>query len=200
MKKSIISHVVGKPKLIGIVANVNEGKSNLIYHLIDDTIKNYKTKVFAYGLRCSVKGVTSIHSVEELEEIKNSLIIIDEFMSLFDLDNRKQKKMIENTFRLINHNNNILILCGLGENYKKFIANKLDAVIFKKVSYGDFINGSHIKNICHNYCGDEKGSKVLSLDKGEALIFDGKSYHKHEIPYLKKYDSKQKNIEIFKKK
>ena len=196
----IVNEIIGKPKLIGIVANVNEGKSNLIYHIIDNVKVNYKTRLYAYGLRCEVEGVETIYSVEELESIQNSVIIIDEFMSLFDLDDRHQKRMIENTFRLVNHNNNILILCGLAENYKKFISNKLDMIMLKKVSFGDFINGSRIKKVCQNYCGMEKGSTVLMLEKDEVVFYDGKNYRKHPIPYMEKYDSKKNNVPIFVKK
>ena len=38
--------------------------------------------------------------------------------------------MIENTLRLINHNNNILLLCGLPKNFKKIIAGKIDEFTF----------------------------------------------------------------------
>ena len=44
--------------------------------------------------------------VRELERARDSLIFLDEFYTLFDLDDRKKKRQIERTFRLINHNNN----------------------------------------------------------------------------------------------
>ena len=97
-----------KPKVIGICADVNQGKSMLLYNMIND-LKGYHFSLYTYGLRLDVPEAIRVHSVAELEGIENSIIIIDELSSLFDLDNRKVKKQIENTLRLINHNNNILI-------------------------------------------------------------------------------------------
>ena len=152
-----------KPKIIAIVGDVNTGKSNLLYHIIEDLKKFGNFSLYTYGLRLNVKS-KQIYSVNELEQIKNSIIILDEVMSLWDLDNRMAKKQIENSLRLINHNNNILIICMLPENAKKFIAGKLDQVIFKKVTFSDFINGSRTKQVCMNYKGAEKGSAVLNIN------------------------------------
>lgn len=195
----MIGKIIGKPKLIGLIGDVNEGKSMVLYFIIEELRKNHKFKLYSYGLRCEIKECSIFYDIEELEQIKNSLIIIDELMSLFDLDNRKQKRQIENTLRLIHHNNNIVILCGVPENFKKFISNKLDMVIFKKVKFGDFINGSRVKRICLNYSGLEKGSSVLNLEVNETLLYNGKTYFKFKIPYLKKYDTKSGKKEIIKK-
>lgn len=189
-----------KPKIIGLCANANEGKSNTLYYILEILKKDFKFNVFAYGLRIQVKEVTQIYSLTELEQIKDSLIIVDELFSLFDLDNRKAKAQIENTIRLIFHNNNILLLCGLGENFKKFLSAKLNAIIFKKTTLADLINGSSIKNVIMGYKGTERGSAILNLDIDEGVIFDGLHYHKLKIPYMKKYDTKLKNVPIFVKR
>lgn len=195
-----ITELFNKPKIIGLIANSNEGKSNTIYWLIEELKKKKEFKLFHYGLRSEVANSTIIHSVEELEQIKDSLIVIDEMFSLFDLDNRKIKSQIENTIRLIFHNNNILLLCGLGENFKKFLSAKLTAVIYKKITFSDLINGSRVKNIVMNYKGSESGSTLLNLDINEALSFDGKHYNKFNVPYMEKFDSKKNNVQIFVKK
>ena len=184
------------PKIIGIIANSNEGKSNLIYWIIETLKKDYRFKIYAYGLRSSIKFINSVHSIPEIEQIKDSIVVIDEMESLFDFGNRKIRRNIENTIRLIYHNNNVLLLCGLGENFKKFISAKLNIVIFKKITFSDLINGSRAKNIISDYYGMEKGTSILNLNKNEALVFDGNSYNKIEIPYLKEYDLKSKNVPI----
>jgi len=198
--KMKITSLFNKPKIISICADVNTGKSNLIYHIIDDLKKEGKFNLYVYGLRSIIAGAKVIYTVEELEQIQNSIIIIDEMFSLFDLDNRKIKSQIENTLRLINHNNNILLLCGVGENFKKFISSKIDIMIFKKVTFADLINGSTIKNKVVNYKGNEKGSTVLNLNIDQALIYDGLHYNIITVPYLKKYDSKKDNVKIIKPK
>lgn len=191
-----IDKLFNKPKIIGICADTNQGKSNLIYDLLE-RLKNYDFKLYSYGLRNDLKE-QKIYSIEELESIENSIIFCDEFFTLFDLEDRKKRKLIENSLRLINHNNNILILCGLPENFRKFISAKLDVIFFKKSTIADFVNGSRLKNIFTSYKGNELGSAVLNLKIDEALIFDG-HYEKINIPYYVKYDTKKKHEKIIKR-
>ena len=191
-----LKELFNKPRTIGLCADVNNGKSNLIYHALTELQKDYKFQVYTFGLRCPVPGTNEIFSVEQLEQITNSVIIIDEMFSLFDLDDRQIKKQIETTLRLIHHNNNVLLLCGLGENFKKFIGAKLDALIFKKVTIAELINGGRVKRIITNYAGAERGHTLVKLEKSEAIIYDGKGYNKIEIPYMSQYDSKAGNVSI----
>ena len=172
-----LNKLFNKPKVIGLVGDTNTAKSNTIYWILDDLKKNFKFNVYVYGLRSTFPKTQEVTSIEEIEQVKNSIIIVDEMFSLFDLDNRKIKAQIENTIRLIFHNNNILLVCGLGENFKKFLSAKLTAIIFKKVTLADLINGSTVKNIVLRYKGNERGSSILNLSLGEALIFDGLHYH-----------------------
>jgi len=195
-----ISQLFLKPCVIGLVGNPNSAKSNLIYWILDELKKEYKFKVYVYGLRCPVTNTTSVHSVEEIEQVKDSILIVDEMTSLFDLDNRKVKAQIENTIRLIFHNNNILMVCGLGENFKKFLSAKLSVIMFKKTTIADLINGSTVKNILMAYKGNERGQSILNLGLGEALVFDGLHYHKVDVPYLSQYDSKKGNVSILVRK
>ncbi len=192
-----IHKLFNKPKVLGIVGNVNTGKSNLIYDLLEQ-LKDYKYTFYSYGLRNNL-GEQKIYSIDELETIEDSIIFCDEFFTLFDLEDRKNRKSIENSLRLINHNNNILILCGLPENFKKFISAKLDIVFFKKCTLADFINGSRLKNIFISYKGSELGSAVLNLKVDEALLYDGSHYDKINIEYHKKYDTKIMNEPIIKR-
>ena len=190
-----LSKLFDKPKIIGICSDVNEGKSMTLYYLIKFLKENFNFKMFSYGLRVNT-GEQKIYSIEELEKISNSVVILDEFFTLLDLDDRKKRKAIENTIRLIHHNNNILILAGVPENFKKFISAKLSIMFFKRITLGDFINGSRIKNICTNYNGIEMGSSVLNMRIDECLVFDGKHYSKINIPYLKDKDTKLQNVGI----
>ncbi len=195
-----LKDLFNEPKIIGVCGDVNEAKSNLLYHLIEDLSKDNKFKLCSYGLRNTIRNSLNINSVEELEQIRNSIIIIDEMTTLFDMDNRKAKRKIENTFRLIFHNNNVLILCALPENYKKFISGKITTYFFKKCTLADFINGSKIKNVVMGYKGLELGSSILNISKGETIYYDGLHYHTIQIPYYKKYDTKKSNVDILTKK
>lgn len=191
-----VSSLFDKPKILGLIGNSNSGKSNLIYWLLRDLSEFYDFKTYSYGLRNEIEGVKKIFSVSELEQIKDSIIMIDELSSLFDFEDRKERGRIEKTIRVIHHNNNVLLLCGTGENFKKFISAKLSAIFFKKTAISDLINGSRAKEIMLGYNGDEMGSTTLNLEHNEAVLWDGTSYKKLVIPYLEIYDMKQANVPI----
>ena len=193
----LVRKIFDKPKVIVISADVNSGKSMLIYDLIDKLLPLGAT-IKTFGLRVEIPKTTTFNSVQELEEIRNSIVFVDEFYNLFNLDDRRQAVLIERTLRLICHNNNILVLAGTGDNFKKFISNKADVLFYKKNTIGNFINGSSIKYKCMDYKGYELGTTILNIPIGQVLIFDGK-YTLVEAPYNKKYDTKLKNEPLLKK-
>ena len=195
-----ILKLFSKPNIIGLVADVHQGKSMLIYHIIETIKTYYSASIYSYGLRLNVPNVQNIYSLSELEQVKNSVIFIDEMSSLFDLDNRKVKHQIENTLRLIFHNNNVLFLCGVGENWKKFLSAKIEIIFYKKLTLSDLINGSRVKEMIMSYKGIERGTAILNLEVDKTLLFDGEHYSTLTIPYLKKYDTKAKNQDILQQK
>lgn len=194
-----LKKIFSKPRIIAIISDVNEGKSMTGYYLISYLNKNFDYSLYSYGLRAKVNGI-KINSIEELEKIRNSIIFLDEFIELFNLDDKKNKRNIEKSLRLINHNNNILILIGVPDNFKKFISAKIDIVFYKKTTLNDFINGSKVKYDCLNYRGSEMGSSILNINIDEVLIWNGEHYNKIKIPYLKEFDTKKDNELILKKK
>ena len=191
-----ILNLFNQPKIMAIISDTNQGKSNLTYYLIKTLQSNAKFKLFSYGLKKDI-GDFKIYSIEELENIKDSIVFLDEFYNIFDLTDRKKVKMIEKTIRLVNHNNNILVLIGVCENFRKFISNKLSAIFFGKCTLGDFVNGSKVKSVCLNYSGLELGSSVLNLPKDKFILFDG-NYRKMSVPYLSEFDTKKENESILK--
>ena len=187
---NLLKQLFSRPGIILISSDVNCGKSMLLYHLITLLKEQTNSKIYSFGLRRKV--VEEIHSVQELEELRDSICFADEFCSLFDLDDRKNKKLVEQALRLINHNNNIIILSGIPNNFKRFICGKANIIIYKKNTLADFINGSRIKNVCLAFKGYELGSAVLDIPIDKALIWDGK-YKFITVPYYKKFDTKRKN-------
>ncbi len=192
-----IENLFKKPKIISLIGDVDTGKSMLLYWIIETLKEKHSFNLYTYGLRKELGQV--INSIEELEKIRNAIIILDEIESLWDLDNKMKKKQIEATLRLIFHNNNILVLCGTPSNFRKFISAKTSVNIYKKVTFEDFINGSKVKYTIMNYKGVERGTTLLNIDDNEAILFDGDHYTKLKIPYLKQYDSKRGNPEIIQK-
>ena len=189
-----------KPGLYGMIGDANSAKSNALYFIIQEFMKKYDFKLYTYGLRADIVGATKIHQVAQLEKIRDSFIIVDEFQSLMDVENRKIRNQIEASLRLIYHNNNRLLLSGLPENYKKFISSKLQAVIFKRCLLADLINGSRVKELAVTYKGYELGSAVLDIPQDVALVYDGEFYYNVKIPYIEAGDTKAKNKNIFTEK
>ena len=192
----MITKLFKKPFVGAIIGDAHTGKSNLIYHIIDELNQNYDFSLYVYGLRENIKGATKIYSLDEVEKIKDSVIFLDEFCDIFDLEDRHNKALAERTMRLLFHNNNIIILSGLPENYKKFISAKIKIVFYKQVTFEDFINGSSVKKNILKYHGQKRGSYVLHLGKEECLIYDGEHYLNYKVPYLKNKDSKRNNVRI----
>lgn len=193
----MIIDLFNKPFVGAIVGDANSGKSNMIYHIINELQNSYNFNLHIFGLRYNIEGANKIFSIDELEKIKNSVILLDEFFSLLDLEDRRKKTQIERTLRLLFHNNNIILLAGLPENFKKFISAKVTVIFYKQVTVEDFINGSSIKRNIMKYSGDERGSSVLNMGKDECLIYDGNNYKKINVPYIESKDSKRNNVPIF---
>jgi hypothetical protein len=194
-----MKEIFKKPSLIGLISDINQGKSNTIYHIIETLRKDSEFSLVTFGLKSRLNDATEIFSLEELELIEDSFIVIDETFSLFDLDHRGKKRQIEQTLRLLHHKNNILLLSLLPENCKKFIASKLDVVVFKRCTLSDFINGSMVKRVITQYRGNEMGNTVLNIGIDQALVYDG-NYKVIDIKYYPEYDSKKNNKQIIRNK
>lgn len=182
-----------------VVGMSNVGKSLLLYQLIAQYKAQYKGEVWVYGMNESITDklkVKSFRSLLELEKITNSIVIVDEVGTLFDLEDRKQRKQIETILRLVNHNGNKILLSGLPFDFKKFLCAKAKVFIFKALNITDMINGSLAKEIITQYKGEEKGIFSLQIPVGEALVYDG-NYHTETFDYNKDYDTKLKNVDLF---
>lgn len=186
---------VFKYNIVGLTGDTSSAKTNTLYYFINEIMKiDSKISVVVFGLKCDVSGVKHIFSIEELEKVKNSIIILDEFNVLFDIENRKNRQNIERILQFIEHNNNKLLLCGLPEHFKKFISAKIRVFLFKGLTLASLINGSEMKNKIGGFqdVGGVKGTKILNLAKNELLIIS--DYTKIvKIPYMKEYDTKKDN-------
>lgn len=188
-------------RAIGIIADPNTGKSNTIYHCIKALQAKYNARMYAYGLRVMFEGVQRINSIEELEKITNSVIFLDEFPSLFSLSNHRQLEKFEESMRKIYHSNNIVVICGLPHNFNKFLSSLLNAIIFKQSTLVDFIQRSPAERIIMSFSpaigsSIQKGSRMLTMPKDTALIFDGEHYWDVDVPYIEEGDSKRFNAPI----
>ena len=187
------------PKFVGVVANPDEGKSNLLYLWIKRLINlDNKPNIYVYGLKREIENTNIINSLGELESIENSIIIIDEFIDLIKTDNKNKRESVERTIRLLYHNNNVIVLAGLPENFNKFISSKLSHIIYKKITLDDAIKGSRVSKKAQSYNGEYRGSEILAIPKNKAIVYDGTGYFEIDNIYLEEFDTKKDNPPIIK--
>ena len=184
-----------------LMSRSDEGKTHTLCGLITEYKKQFNGNVTTFGFRdelIDLLNVKSFSSLIELEEIRNSIIIVDEVGSLFDLENRTKRHLIESTLRLVNHRGNKILLSGLPSDFKKFLCAKAKVFIFKTLMISDLINGSLAKEILLQYRGPGLGTYTLLFDKGTMLCYDG-TFWKENCSYNEKYDTKKNNENLFKK-
>lgn len=203
MRINSVEELFSDPSIraIGIIADVNQGKSNLIYHCIKTLKAKYNVNIYSYGLHMDIEGMYKINSINELESIHDSVIFIDEFPTLFSLNNHRQKEKFEESMRKVfqHTSNNCVVICGLPHSFTKFLAGLLQIIVFKQSTIEDFIQRSSPQQAIAafrpqglHYVG--KGSEMLTMPKNIALVYDKMNTPKWteiEIPHEKEYDSKE---------
>lgn len=185
----------------------NSGKSMALYHLIISYLKQYKGIVRTFGIPveqltyikkyANSNNIQPFNSLLELEQIKESIIIIEEFGTLLDTNDRQKKRQIEEILRVVNHKGNKILLCGLPHDFKKFITCKAKSIMFKTLKMNDLINGSDAKEILKQYQGVGKGVYSFHIDVSSLLLWDGMAFEVLDIPYYEKLDNKRKNVNLF---
>ena len=194
-------------RVIGVVADKNQGKSNLLYNIIDIIQRKApQTNIVGFRLSINVPGVTSLGTLEELSMVSNSTIIIDELKTLVDLDNRREVKTLMTILQTLYHpgRNNTVFLCGLAHNFNGKISGELEAIIFKQTTIISIIKRSNLDYILRSLSSEGKASKneyTLVMPKENALIYHpgmGKRWHCIEVPYLERYDVKKDNEPVIK--
>lgn len=191
-------------RVLGVVADPNEGKSNVVKHLISIFQERAKeTRIVTYALPW-MPGVHSIHRVDDLERVQNSFVIIDEFADMIDMNNARQRKRLFDTIRVINHPraNNIVILMGMARDFNGKLAGMIQAYIIKSLTIADAVQRSTLHNFVNTYSGGfrvRKGANVIDMPKDIALIHVvGGNTDEVEVPYVKEYDTKLQNKPVVK--
>lgn len=190
-----VKKIFAAPKVMAVIGDVNSGKTMTFIYLIEIIKSHTNFRIFCYGLESQFDYTHQIYSLNDIEQIHNSVIFIDDIITLFDLNTRSKKKSIEKTLDLLNYQKNILILSALPENMKKFFCEKIDYFFFKKCSIRHFVNGSLAKRYIQKYTGHEKGSLILNLQIDEMLFFDGLKYEKIHINQSPQPDNVDRQIE-----
>lgn len=185
------------------MARSDEAKTSALCQIISEYKAKYKGNVNVFGIKqelVELLKISSFSSLIELEQITNSIVIIDELKLLFDFDNRKLRKHIINVLRIVNHNGNKILLCGLPSDFPKFICAKAKFFMYKSLMLSDMINGSMAKEILLQYRGEGLGWNCFLIPKSHILCYDGREFYVEEFQYNPEFDTKKDNIDLFRKK
>lgn len=186
-------------RVFGLVGGKHSGKTTALLQLIEES-KQFETDKYCYfyhqEYKDKVKGVEFINTLNDLEQIKDAFIFIDEFSELFQINDRHATEMIKSVIAQIEHNNCILVMCGLPEYYNKLLSGFVgDNWLLKSLNYDELVNGSGLKKYIKYLSGDFVGGTRLNIDITKLLV-NGVF---HEVDYNKSKDKKAGRVNLFKK-
>lgn len=201
----ILKQIFGKNRVIGIVGDVHTGKTNNLIFLLDDFRKyNRTTPIYIYGFKEEVAeqlvkkyNCSVIETLEHMSNVKNGLICCDEFQRL-KIGDRRYKSLTDEFFDFIYHNNNWVIMSSPNmAEFNKLVCNKIKSWLFKSLHLQKLVNGSEVKRIVESYKGERKRLNRLFLDVSEMLFFSEEETDIIKCDYMKDFDSKKENVNIF---
>lgn len=187
-----------KGRVFGIVGSKHSGKTTVLLQLIEES-KKYQTNKFCYfyhqEYKEKIKDMQFINTLNNLEQIKDSFIFIDEFSELFQINDRHATEIVKLVIAQIEHNNNILVLCGLPEYFNKLLSGFIgDNWLLKSLNYDELKNGSGLKKYIKSLSGEYVGGTRVNIDINKVL-------HKgifHNVKYTKSKDKKANRKDLFK--
>jgi hypothetical protein len=188
-----------------LTARRNEGKTMALLNMILKYKKKYVRDVWVYGVKSEIIDnleragihVKVFYSVREMERIRDAIIFADEAGQLLNVVNRKQHEEMLRTLRLVSHQNNRIVLCGLPFDFKKLFSAQATCFLYKSLNIAELINGSTIKETLLEYKEYHLGAYTLSVPKNQILCYDSDGFWMDEVNYYAEYDSKTENVNLF---
>lgn len=194
-------------RVIGIVADKDQGKSMLMYNMIEIIRHNApETNLVGFRMSVNVPGMLMLNTLTELSRVSNSYIFIDELKTFVDTDNRREMGIFMSLLQTLYHpyRNNTVVICGLAHNFNGKISGELEAIIFKQTTLISVVKRSNLDYILRSLQSEGKASKneySLVMPKNAALIYHPnmqKNWHCVDFPYLEQYDVKKDNEPVIK--
>lgn len=181
-----------------LTGNLNEGKSMTVYQLVRQIRENYKAPVYTFKLDEDIVtglGCIPFYNVHAIERIENAFIVYDEAGELFQLNNRKADHVegIESTFRMLAHNNTIMIGSGLPFDFNKNFSSKASCFGLKSVDKTALVNRSKFAEVANRYQGPGAGRSFLKIAKDKVLFHDEQGFWFENVPYEDAFDTKARN-------
>lgn len=192
--------------VIGVVADKHQGKSNMLYSMIDIIKRNAPdTNVVGFRLFVKIPGVLMLNSLVELAKIRDSYIFVDELKTIVSTDNRKEVDELLKLLQTIRHANNTIVLSGLAHNFNGKLSGEIDAWIFKQTTVISVVKRSNLDYVLKELGDGEQQARmnkyVLAMPKDGALIYHPymtKNWHYINVSYLEECDTKKDNQPVIK--
>jgi hypothetical protein len=193
-------------RVVGICGNRNTGKTNNIFFLLNQLRKEKKhkhTKIYAFGLPpsthayCKKLNIKLIDGLNQLQGIKDAIIILDEFQ-LLGLNDRRNKELLQSFMGFVYHNNNYVLFCSpTTREYNSIIGGYIEKWLLKAMSISDVVNGSQLKQALINYKGHYKQLDYFNVPVDEFVVLNNIEQHIIKCDYVKVIDTKHKLKALF---
>ena len=201
----MINELFKQYKIVGIVGGVSSGKSMLSLTELIDLKKKYDITVYVLGVEPSLQpylkslGIRILHNKEDILDLKirNSVIFIDEFASLFSSQTRdKQLDKLKKFFNRIEHLNDYVLISTAEEGFwNKFMCGVVKAFLVKNVEFDSLVNGTQLKR---KVKGLEMTSNYrLDISIDTFYVVSDEVTTKHTFNYDVNLDSKRNNVNPF---
>lgn len=201
MNKDLIN-ILRDGRVFGIIGSKDSGKTTTLLDFIDCTTKNKEVMTYAYFYHQENKdkvkardNLVLFNSLEEFEGIRDSFIFIDEFHTLFNLNDRhgKNTEFIKAVFNQSSNNGNVIVIASTTEYYNKLICSFLDGFILLRTLYKDIVRGSSLQSYINSIGTDLKGGTCFNVPVGK-IFYKGSLI---SINYESSKDKKTSNKDLF---
>ena len=196
-----------KYKSVGIVGNPNTAKSSLVLTHLLDLKKHVDIPVYVLGAEkvlyehLEENGINVLHSTDDVLDMKieGSVIYIDEFADLFDVQMAsKQTKKIKRFFNRIAHLNNYVVISSAEVNFwNKFMCSLVRAHLIKTIEYVNLVRGTHIRTKIMNIAENSSDYRLDIPVDTYYVVTDDNIVEKMRFGYDSDLDSKKDKINPF---
>lgn len=201
----ILNNLFNKYKIVGLVGGVSSGKSMLALTELIDIKTKFNIPVYVIGVEpvlipfLQKNGISIIHNKEDVLDLKirNSVIFIDEFASLFSSTTRdKQLGRLKKFFNRIEHLNDYVLISTAEEGFwNKFMCGVVKAFLVKRIEFDSLVNGTNLKRKVRGL--ENTSDYRLDIDMDTFYVISDDVTTRHTFSYHVELDSKRDNVNPF---
>jgi hypothetical protein len=159
-----------KVRIICILGNINEGKTNLAFYYMNE-YKGHRKK-YLCGYPIEKDGYYTISNMMDLLKVKNGIIFMDEISRYFKVYNKDTNQKLLDFISMMGHKNNTFIFTAqVTQMITRIIESFIDCWAFKRIDITSLKWGSKPKKIINELFYSRKNDWVLDLEKSEYLQY-----------------------------